>query len=155
MIRLYCVGIFFNKLIEFKKDKEADGELFMLGSSVLAAAKVLGLRYELAAAPSAASGHIQELSYTPNASDPTYPHKPKMLTAFPYGTPLKLKQVGRPQGEVSHIFQYSVTNKKVADPVLQNLSDSPQFANNGFADHSEIRVRLLSIFSSIPVPAGI
>ena len=165
MIKLYCVGIHFNKQIEFVGDLAgpAGPNQFMSGSSVLNAAANLGLRYKLTPPPPfyPLEGHISYLGYTPQPGDNV---RVTTGTNFPFfGQPLSMTEILAPLGQPSQVLQYTVNainpfespipktlkNTGPADPTSADpfkTSGDAQFGKNGFPDDCEIRVRLLSIY---------
>jgi hypothetical protein len=126
MIRVYCVGIHFRHHIAFVADPEFSGSgTFMSGASILkACADKWHLRYKLTThPPSVVPGHINYVSYTPNAasdnetSDPgSAPRvtfgvfvKDKKEVVFPFfGQPLSLTETLAPIGQLSQVLQYGV-----------------------------------------------
>ena len=169
MIRLYCVGIHFNKQVGFVPDLDASGKkegeagvgelVFMSGEAIFKAAQdQYDLRYQLTAPGSRVPGHIAHVGYTPKKGD-----HPRITfnVSFPYyGVPLSLTEVLNPIGQLSYVLQYSIQAEdrfKVPTPktlyptgpqrVRGDLkTGDAQFATNGFPDECEIRVRLLSIY---------
>ena len=142
-ITVYCVGIFFNKSIDFVPDlKNSSNELaFMSGESILKACAALGLRYQL----TSQSGQISYLSYTPTAAPTNHTSTPPKI--FPFiGQPLNLIQTLRPVGEISNVFQYTASQ-----PPLKPVEGRPSFKVNGFRDGSDIRIRLLSIHDPVGI----
>jgi len=121
MIRLYCVGIHFNQVIDFAADTksyvlnngkyEQTGPVtFMSGAAILkAAADRFGLRYKLGVPGlNFQPQHVEYLSYTPTTANDPHPR----VTAggvFPfYGQPLSLIERLAPIGEISDVLQYTV-----------------------------------------------
>ncbi len=151
MIKLYCVGIYFLKDIAFVADipSTSSTPAYMYGSTILAAAAALGLRYQVNA-----GGHLEYVSYTPVVGDtfrhfkpsPAVPPGPGAVApfAFPfYGQPLSHFESPKPIGQPSQILQYTSAPRAKTD-----LVDNPQFYFNGFQDGSDIRIRLESIYVS-------
>lgn len=172
MIRLYCVGIYFRKEIPFVNDVTVGGVHYMFGSSILKeASEVLNLRYQVNTA-----GHLEYVSYTPQVGDtfahftvskngappqppPVKPGAGPAPRAFPYyGQPLSLFENPQPIGQISQILQFTVTPDPATvdkDPIAYDGKRTttgdpanPEFYFTGFADKSEIRIRLLSIYVS-------
>lgn len=163
MIKLYCVGIHFNKLIEFAPDMTGPSKQFMSGKALLNAAAAMGLRYKLTPPPPfyPLEGHLSYVGYTPQPGDNV---RVTTGTNFPFfGQPLSLTEILAPLGQPSVVLQYTVQaldpfnnptpmtakNLGPADPNNPNpfkQTGDAQFGLNGFPDECEIRVRLLSIY---------
>lgn len=178
MIRVYCVGIHFRHHIDFVPDLHPAGHPpYMSGAAILAAcAKKWKLRYKLTTnPPSAVEGHINYLSYTPDAAtdnDMVDPGSTPRVTfaifgskVFPFfGLPLSLTETLAPIGQISQVLQYGVqslsggANPKVffenplpppePNPDLIRPANDGQssFGKIGVPDNSEVRIRLLSIY---------
>ena len=134
MIRLYCVGIHFNQMINFMPDtpnytkpfkKLPDGSfeksgppVFMSGKAILeSAAERFGLRYVFAnSAIYPQPAHLEYVSYTPTPlNDPKSQVRVTLGSSFPlYGQPLSLTEHLAPIGEPSQVLQYTVQWQKGA-----------------------------------------
>jgi len=185
MIRVYCVGIHFRHHIDFvptyknipdpsDPTKKLD---YMQGSAILAdCANKWGLRYKLTSKPpSAVEGHINYVSYTPNAktdNEATDPGSAPRVTfavfgakEFPFfGQPLSLTEILRPIGEQSQVLQYTVQSLDLTKPAPKVYFPNPpsplphvdtikpandgtsSFGAIGIPDNTEVRIRSLNIF---------
>ena len=145
-------------------------KIFMSGQAVLKeAAEKFGLRYKLAdSALFPQLQHVEYLSYTPTpVQDRIHvSHWGQIQAGFsPFnGQPLSLIEQLAPIGEISRVIQYTVqwqrTRRTIrySTPVTLNntgrndpsfpspVTSDAAFGSNGFPDHCEIRLRLLSIF---------
>jgi hypothetical protein len=173
MIRVYCVGIHFRHHIDFVPDIPTATPQYMTGHAILAsAAAKWGLRYKLSSSPpSALSGHIDYVGYTPNAahdkntvdegSAPRVTFAAFGAKVFPFfGQPLSLTEILAPIGQASQVLQYTVQSidKTKATPPLLVGGDQPpdfirpdndgrsSFGPTGFPDGVEIRIRSLNIY---------
>ena len=121
MIRVYCVGIHFRHHIDFVPDLTSGATKYMSGKAILAAAATKwGLRYKLSSnPPSAVSGHIDYVGYTPDRAkdnDAVDPGSSPRVTfavfgdkVFPFfGQPLSLTEILAPIGQSSEVLQFTV-----------------------------------------------
>jgi hypothetical protein len=140
-IRLYCVGIYFYRDLDFHADPAITGEsgvAYMSGARLFKEAAAFGLL-----AHTNAMGHIEMLGYTPKAGDPVRKH-PGAPTPNPYialGKLLTLTETLNAVGQLSQVLQYTVAGK-----ASKPLDENAQFAKTGFSEGSFIRVRLISIY---------
>jgi hypothetical protein len=131
-INLYAVGIYFRKSIPFKADP---GKTTMSGASLLKAAQAANptFSYKLDS-----TGMLVQVSYVPQ-STADFPSNPKNTGLIGYTLALADNLVKFP--EPAGVLQYTSSL-----PPTTPTAKRPPFASNGFADNSDIRIRLLSIY---------
>ena len=133
-IRLYVVGIHFNKEFDLAPDLDEHGyrdgdkdshgnpvvvgpKVFVSGKAILEAAAKVGLRYQLSVKPlSPIEGHINYVSYTPQVGDKVRTTFGRFGAAFPYyGLPLSLDETLVPIGQPSRVIQYTIQDGNFTD----------------------------------------